>query len=477
MKVLIPTLLGGLAWGVVATLAPNAALAGEPQAETASHGGVLTRRLSMGVGKTIIVDLPRDASEILIGNPGVANAIVRSARKLYVIGIKNGQTSVYAMDRDGRQIAVIEISIGRDIGELTQIIKAAMPNSAVIARTVNNTIILQGSVESASDASQVIDIAKGFVTGLTDGGGGGGQGTVVNALTVRGRDQVSLKVTIAEVRRDVAKQLGLTASTIAGGWGSIAQDNPLSLNLQKLSNGALQLGNPASKLNATISAFERYGVSRILAEPTVTAVSGESAKFTAGGEVPVPSGSSCATDANGRYTCTVGVSYKPYGITLNFTPVVLSEGRIMLRLATEVTELDTQTTVQVSGINVAGLRTRKHETTVELPSGGSIASAGLIQNTSRQVINGLPGLMNLPILGSLFRSRDYQRQETELMIIVTPYIVKPTTASALVRPDENFTDTSDAQAMFLGRVNKLYSTQSNPVAVQQYKGRVGFIQD
>jgi pilus assembly protein CpaC len=430
-----------------------------------------TKRLSMGVGKSVIVDLPRDASEIFVGNPKVANAVVRSASKLYVIGLENGQTSIFALDSKGAQIATLEVSIGRDVGELNQVLKAAMPNTHVTSRTVNNTIILTGTVDSAGEAQQAYDIAKGFVP--QSAAQDGNAGTVVNAITIRGRDQVMLKITIAEIRRDIAKQLGVTSGT----WGALKMDNPTSLNGAKLSDSSISLGGATKNISATLIAYEKYGVSRTLAEPTVTAVSGESAKFTVGGSVPVPAGNSCATDASGRYVCTVGVTYKDYGVTLNFTPVVLAEGRILLRLATEVTEIDQALSVNVSGVNVAGFRTRKHETSVELPSGASIASAGIIQTMSRQVINGLPGLMNLPILGTLFRSRDYLRQETELMIIVTPYIVKPTTATALARPDDGFADPSDPQSIFLGRVNRLYSTTTNPMVMQNFKGKVGFIQD
>ncbi|HZM07244.1 MAG TPA: secretin, partial [Methylocella sp.] len=169
--------------------------------------------------------------------------------------------------------------------------------------------------------------------------------------------------------------------------------------------------------------------------------------------------------------------FKDYGVTLRFSPVVLSEGRILLHLATEVTEIDTQTAATVFGTLVPGFLTRKNETTVEIPSGGSIASAGLLQTTSRQVINGLPVLLDLPVLGALFRSRDYQKQETELMIIVTPYIVKPVRPNEITKPTDGFTDSTDPQAWLLGRVNQLYASPGNPQAITDYKGPVGFIQD
>ena len=287
-----------------------------------------------------------------------------------------------------------------------------------------------------------------------------------------------LKVSVIEVQRQIIKQMGFTLHELNGNWGSMTLDNPLSINPvpPSTTNAIFRGGIGPNRLASTIRAFERNGVAKILAEPTVTAISGETAKFVAGGELPVPSGSSCSTVGAGS-ACTPGVTFKPYGVTLNFTPVVLSEGRILLRVATEVTEIDPTTVVALVFGNIPAMRTRKNETSVELPSGASIATAGLIQTKSRQVINGLPGVMNLPILGTLFRSRDYQREETELMIIVTPYIAKPVAPSELARPTDGLQDATDPQAWLLGRVNKIYSTTSNPHLVRTFRGKVGFIND
>ena len=440
--------------------------------------GVIVRHLTMGVGRSLIIDLPRDAAEIFIGNPKVTNAVIRSARRMFIIALDNGQTSIFALDAQGKQIAVIEVTNGRNIEELSAILHTAMPKSDITMRTVNDTIILTGSVDTPGEAQQALDIAKGFIGSANTTGGNSGtaaaDGKVINAISIRGRDQVTIKVTVAEVQRDITKSLGLTQGSAAGSWGKLILDNPLTLNLQQSSNTSLLLGNSASKVTGFIQAFERNGVGRILAEPTVTAVSGENAKFTAGGEVPVPSGENCPTNSN---VCVLTYTYKPYGVTLNFTPVVLSEGRIQLRVASEVTEIDNEHQVTLLTANVPAFRTRKHETTVELPSGGSVASAGLITSRSRQVVNGLPGLMNLPILGSLFRSRDYLREETELLIIVTAYITKPVGPNDIARPTDNFAEATDPQTFLLGRVNRLYSTTSNPQVMQNFKGKVGFIND
>ncbi len=491
MAGLTHTKLGVLACGALAlsfaALAPTMAQAGKaPRAPAADVDGVgaraYTKRITLGVGRTIIYDLPAEASEIIVGDPKVANAVVRSTRKLYIIGVGAGQTTIIAMDRDGRQIANVEMNVGRDLDELSKILGTALPNSRIIVKQVNDALVLSGEAYSAGDVATAMDIAKAFAQRASaPGGAAAAEGAIVNAMKVRGGDQVMVKVTIAEVQRSILKQLGVSTSPggadtlLNASWATLRQQNPFALN-GTLSNGGLTvpLGNGAA---ATLSAFERYGVSRILAEPTVTAVSGESAKFTVGGEVAYPASSACDPSGSSFRYCSVGVAYKPYGVSLNITPIVLSEGRILVRVATEVTEIDTTQTVTIASIAVPGFRTRKNETSVELPSGGSLATAGLITSNSRHAINGLPGLLNLPILGALFRSRDYQRQETELMVVVTPYIAKSVTPAEVQRPDDGFSDASDPQAWLLGRVNKLYSTPSNPQAVQNWKGRFGFIQD
>jgi len=488
--------------GIVAALGvalPQSASYAQMRTHIESAGATGTQNISMGVGKSFIVDLPQDASEIFIGNPKIANAIVRSARKLYVIGMAEGQTTIFALDAAGRQFARLEVSIGADVGNLEQILKEALPTSAITTATVGNAVILRGYVDSPEDAQRAVDIAQAFVkpgsgsftqrSGTGDGQVNGNNASesstqvredqVINSLVIRGRDQVMLKVSVAEIRRDIAKQLGLTSST----WGSFTQYNPFGINgniAVNPSNGLptqLTISNSSNSVNATLQAFERYGVSRILAEPTVTAISGENAKFTVGGQIPVPSAPVCTTNGAVTNCSPGGVTFQSYGVTLNFAPVVLSAGRIQLHIATEVTELDYQKSAIIQSVAVPGLLTRKNETTLEIPSGGSVASAGFLQTTSQQVINGLPGVMNLPILGALFRSRDYQRNETELMIIVTPYLMHATSAKLLPKPDDGFADASDPQSWLLGRINRLYASPNNPEALRNFTGRVGFIQD
>jgi pilus assembly protein CpaC len=453
------------------------------------------RTLQLGVGKSVIVDLPEEAGEIYVGDPKIANAIVRSARRVYISGVANGQTSIFALARDGRKIATIEVSVGRDVGELSALLNAAIPGNDIHVRTVADKIILTGSVASAEEAQKALDIASGFVDDSTpppptgagnvsisvgsngsapNGSAGnaanGSRGKVINSLTIRGLDEVSLRVTVAEIRREIVKQLGVNMSG-SGPNGGFTLENPFAINgTIATSEGILNWVKGGQSFSATLQAFERQGVAHTLAEPTVTAVSGESAKFVAGGTVPIVSGQSCSGGA-----CSPTLVQQPYGVTLNFTPVVLSPGRIQLRIATEVTDIDYSTQISYAGISVPGFRTRSNTTTVELPSGGSVASAGLISTQTEQAINGFPALMNLPVLGALFRSRDYQRNETELLITVTPYIVHPIDPNQIVRPDQNYQDASDPQSWFLGRVNRIYSASQSLQPMPGYAGKIGFI--
>ena len=444
-----------------------------------SASDLATKHLQLGVGKSVIVDLPEEAGEIYVGDPKIANAIVRSARRVYVSGVANGQTSIFALARDGRKIATLEVSVGRDVGELSTLLNAAIPGTDVHVRTVADTIILTGSVASAEEAQKAFDIASGFVNetagSFSFGSAGisasnGSSGRVINSLTIRGLDQVSLRVTITEIRREIVKQLGVNM-TGSGPNGNFNINNPFTINGVLSSTAAtLDWMKPNQNFSATLQAFEREGVAHTLAEPTVTAVSGESAKFLAGGTIPIPTSEQCA---NG--VCQLGLAQQPYGVTLNFTPVVLSQGRIQLRIATEVTDIDYSMQLTIDGVSIPGFRTRNNTTTVELPSGGSVASAGLIATQAQQAVNGLPALMNLPVLGALFRSHDYQRNETELLIVVTPYIVHAIDPNQIVRPDQNFQEASDPQAWFLGRVNRIYSTSQSLQPMPGYAGKIGFI--
>ncbi|WP_342359820.1 type II and III secretion system protein family protein [Terrarubrum flagellatum] len=491
--------------GVIVTLSiaalPHAGFAQQtevnPTIVRPGPDGSVARKIELGIGKSFIFDLPRDAKEVFVANPKVANAVVRSSRKIFVIGLADGATSMFILDQEGRQIATAEIAIGRDMNLLRKLLKTAMPTAEITVVPVGDSIVLSGSVDSAAEAAQALDIAKGFIGtsslggGSASTGGGGGtsisigssqavEGKVVNSLTIRGKDQVMLKVTVAEVQRSVLKQLGVN---INGDWkvGNFAlnavTDNTFPLQLQDPTSGRIT-GGTNGATNFSVRAFERAGVLRTLAEPTLTAISGETAKFTAGGEVPVPQSETCSVTAGTSIqSCQIGIQFKPFGVALVFQPIVLSAGRISIRVATEVTEIDAENSFKFNTTVVPAFKVRKSDTTVELPSGGSLVAAGMIQHQQKQMINGTPALMNLPILGALFRSRDYQKSETELMMIVTPFIAKPSSASNLPRPDEGFVEAKDPQTTIMGRLNRIYGVAGAPNDGGRYRGHVGFIAD
>ncbi|TMJ82419.1 MAG: secretin, partial [Alphaproteobacteria bacterium] len=304
-------------------------------------------------------------------------------------------------------------------------------------------------------------------------------------IVVRSRDQVMLKVTVAEVRRDIVKQMGVDLSATMN-YGTAVVNfnnvNPFTANNTPLVPGnaltAMTKGLPS--VTATLRAMETAGVVRTLAEPNLTAISGESATFISGGEFPIPTGVTCQTSTAGAVgQCVQTVTFKKFGISLNFTPVVLSEGRISLRVMTEVSEVSPENALTggAGGTTIPSIKTRRAETTLEIPSGGSMAMAGLIQEQTKQAVNGLPGLDSLPVLGALFRSQDFVNNQTELMVIVTPYVVRAVAQAELSRPDDGFAPASDSQSTLLAQINRIYGVSGRAEAVGNYQPNFGFIID
>jgi pilus assembly protein CpaC len=339
-------------------------------------------------------------------------------------------------------------------------------------------VVLTGSVASPIEAQQAGDIAARLV---------GSADKVVNSIVVRGRDQVMLKVTVAEVKRDIVKQLGIDLSASMNFGTAVvnfnnanpftANDGPLVAN-NGLSTSSILKGLPT--VNATLRAMENAGVVHTLAEPNLTAISGESATFISGGEFPIPTGVTCSPSTNGVIgNCVQTVSFKKFGISLNFTPVVLGEGRISLRVMTEVSEVSPENALTggQGGTTIPSVKTRRAETTLEIPSGGSMAMAGLIQEQTKQAVNGMPGVDQLPVLGQLFRSQDYVNHETELMVLVTPYIVRAVGQKELSRPDDGFASASDSQSTLLARMNRIYGIAARVDPVTGHQSNFGFIID
>jgi len=458
-----PVLTPAIAGDVRATAAPVAA-----------DGQMNARFLALGIGKSIVIDLPRDIKDVLIADPKIATAVIRSAQRAYIIGATVGQTNIVFFDASGQQIAAYDIAVKRDLNGLRAALKQTLPNADIQIEGLGDGVMLSGTAGSPIEAQQAADLAARLV--------GGDVSKVVNSIAVRGRDQVMLKVTVAEVARSIIKQMGVDLSaSLSYGTSAVTFNNvnPFTANGQPVTNNSIvgSFGSTPS-VQATVRAMESAGVVRTLAEPNLTAISGESATFIAGGEFPVPTGVTCQTAASGAVgQCSPSIAYKKFGISLNFTPIVLAEGRISLRVMTEVSEVSNDNSVNISGLTIPSVKTRRAETTLEIPSGGSMAMAGLIQDQTKQAINGLPGLSTLPVLGALFRSRDFLNNQTELMVMVTPYIVRAVAQKDLSRPDDGFAAAADPQADLLGSINRIYGVPGRTEPAKNYRGTYGFITD
>ena len=501
-----------LRYGLIACAAALLALCGPGLAGPRGHDGMAAdgyvqqlrpevperagaRRVKLGMNKSLVVELPLDAKDILVSNPKIADAVLRTSRRAFLIGMEPGQTNIVFFDAGGQQILAVDLQVERDLAALAATLRKVLPNCDIQPEGLGDGVALTGVVASAADAQKAVEMAARYV---------GDEKKVVNALTIRGGEQVLLKVTVAEVQRNIVKQLGidLTGQTSLGAvvlgastsnpfmiagkalsetvgrtfWqsGCTYTDTVGSVSGQIIDTAKFSQAPGCHNSSSTIRALEQNGLLRTLAEPTLTAISGESASFLAGGEFPVPVG----RDNNGMVT----IQFKQFGVSLNFTPVVLSEGRISLKVKTEVSELSQDGAFTLSGANgstsltVPSLKTRRADTTVELPSGGSLAIAGLIRDDVKQGISGIPGLLKLPVLGALFKSRDYQRGQTELVVIATPFIAKPVARRELARPDDGLEPPSDASATFLGRLNRVYGTTGSPPP-GSYRGSYGFIVD
>lgn len=477
-----------------------------------------TRRVvHIGLGKSVMVELPRPARDVMVSNPQAVDAVVQSSSRIFLLARGYGETNAFIFDELGEQFITLEIYVKRETTGLEALLRRLIPGSNIKTEVLNQTIILTGTVRTPVDSNRAGQIAKQFIdtqfefksSTTVDGvavksqaiskGTNPLESNVINMLAVEGEEQVMLKVTVAEVQRELLKQFGINlGATINAGNFSTAllTQNALPLTAAlglgtlpipgvdvsdgsianyntgpapgTFGNSGLAGGWAGGNANVThaIRALERAGLLRALAEPTLTAISGESAKFLAGGEFPIP-----VVDTQGG----ISVTFKEFGVGVAFTPTVMSEGRISLKIETEVSELSNSGAVVISGISIPALKKRQAQSTVELPSGGSLALAGLISDDVRQNIDGLPGLKDLPVLGTLFRSRDFVKRETELVVIVTPYLVKPVSRQELGRPLDGLGEATDLKAMFLGHLNRVYGTNPSAPPPGDLKGDYGFI--
>ncbi|MGI9351717.1 MAG: type II and III secretion system protein family protein [Rhizobiaceae bacterium] len=473
-----------------------------------------TKTVKVGLNKSFVIDLPGDAHDILVANPEVADAITRTSRRIYVFGKQVGSTNLFIFDSSGAQLLNLNIEIERDVEGLEENLKKYIPGSDVKVEVVSDNVILTGTVPTPQASARVVQLARAFITGgeattnqfnQSFGGSASNGGTVifdqedrqesqiVNLLRIDGEDQVHLKVTIAEIQRTIVKQLGVDLAATGLSVGNIdiggLTDNPFGLGpfASSTSGNARYTGSGGETIDGILRALDRAGVLRTLAEPSLTAISGESASFSVGGEYNILESATVSGavisplvgQPNGALEATSRTV--EYGVSLSFTPVVLGPGRISLRIRTEVSEPTTEGAFVVgrfgsfSSQTSPGVRRRQAETTVELPSGGSMVLAGLLKDDVRQAVSGFPGLSKVPVLGTLFRSREFQRYETELVVIATPYLVRPVARQKLARPDDNFQPSADGAANFLGRLNRVYGKVEGDLPEGRYHGKVGFI--
>jgi pilus assembly protein CpaC len=464
--------LAGLTFAAVAPAGPIEAQA---QSRAAVPMGAGAQLINLPRGSSMAIDLPSDARDVIVPNPMVAEAMLHSPRRITIIGLQPGETDAVVLDASGRTILSLRVRVDAGVSALQDTLSRVMPGSQVRAEAVNDSIILTGPVNSPGEADRAAQVARAFVSAPEK---------VINMMTIAGSDQVMVKARVIEVQRTAIKQLGLDVNGILNSVGdgmTFSQNATFGVSGGQLGGGVLNYLDQAgdgSRLSTNLRAFERAGLVRILAEPNLTSVNGENAEFLAGGEFPVPIGRS--VDASTGQV-TVGIEFKPFGVRLAFRPIVLSEGRISLQLSTEVSELTTAGAFTLGGTGndalvIPALNVRRASSTVELPSGGSMMIAGLLREDTRQNIDQLPGIGSLPVLGALFRSRDYLSGETELVIIIEAYIVSPTSPGRMQTPADGLIVANDAQTLLFGQLNQQYRRAGPSTAADSgWSGPVGYV--
>jgi pilus assembly protein CpaC len=518
--------LGAIGIGAAGSFAPTPASA-DPQHRSYLRVGEsgAAKQITLGLNKSMIVELPRDVREVMVSNPEKIDAVLQTSTRAYLIGKAAGEANIIFIDKEGRQVVSLEVTVQRDLAGLESLLNSLIRGANIRVSSVSGSVILTGTVQNPIDATRAGEIATQIIgfdpnassttttTGTTATAVGIGatsqsttspmaNGQLINMLTVEGREQVLLKVSVVEMERNILKQFGVDLNALinSGNFAFAAlSDLPYPINvagkgvlapfLRGTEAGATnafplpanipfdptvartagfgtQWQSNNSRVQSVLRALEEDGLLHTLAEPNLTAISGETANFLAGGEFPIPVAQQLGT---------ISVEFKKFGIGLAFTPVVMSEGRISLKVSTEVSELSNQGAVILSNISIPALKVRRAETVVELPSGGSLVMAGLLSDQSKQALSGYPGLKNLPVLGTLFRSRDFLKNETELVVLVTPYVVKPVARSELAQPDDGFGWASDWGSDLMGQMNRVYGRHPERAPVGRFDGDVGFI--
>ena len=468
---------------LLAPLLPKQAAATDmtPSVASAQSSGHFFR---VALNKSAVVTLPADARDVIVGNNDIVDVVIRNKNTAYLFARKIGATNIFFFDGNGQQVMQLDLEVALDTLPLLNLIKRTLPGTHITVDVLNANVVLGGVAMNAQEAKIAVDLANEYIaqavttttsTATTTSGGG----LIVNTIKIAGEDQVNLQVKVVEIQRDVLKQWGINFGAVlnAGSFAfNLSNMNPFA-NVDMSPGqgyGASIADGAGNGITSIIRAMESDGMLHTLAEPNLTALSGQSASFKAGGEFPYQT---CILSAGSR-TCEI--KFKEYGVGLDFTPTVLNEGRINLKIHTavsELTDIQAGTLATTLGQNAAGVpsvNVRAADTVLEIPDGGSMMLAGLIRESTRSKINGTPGLRKLPILGALFRSREFIQNQTELVVLVTPHIVRSVAQQQLIAPDKNFNLATDRQTILMDRLNKLYGPKDK-VPNGKYTGKVGYI--
>ncbi len=449
---------------VLAVLAVSMAAAGSVRAQALEvvSRGHHTMPLEMHRGRLIKLGAP--AKTVFVANPDIADVQVKSPTLVYVLGKGAGETTLFAVDGREQVLASIDLHVQHNLDKINQSIRTLHPDADVQLNSVGDTVVIDGMVDSVSTAENIRRVAAGAV---------GDPEKVLLRLGVDAPTQINLRVRVAEVSRDIDKQLGFNwsiAGSAAGIAFGIATSNPFNASVTQHTLSASNIGIGGFDLNAVIDALEEEGLISVLAEPNLTALSGEAASFLAGGEFPI-----LVPDSDGRVT----IEFKKFGVSLSFTPTLIGRDRVNLHVRPEVSQLSTTNAVTLNNFQIPSLTTRRADTTVELGSGQSFAIAGLIQNNVTHDISKFPGLGDVPVLGGLFKSDRFQREESELVIIVTPYVVRPISNNRLAAPTDGLENPHDAERILIGGTHRQKPSAPAPVTISRdgdsLIGPVGFL--
>ena len=429
--------------------------------------GSASQPLNVPMNRAVVVESDTAFAELSIANPGIADISTLSDKSIYVLGKTPGRTTLTLLSAEGKLITNVDVHVTPDIAEFKERLQQILPGEKIEVRTANDGIVLSGTVSSTAKLDRALDLAERYAPER-----------VSNLMTVGGTQQVMLKVRFAEMARSVSKNI--SSSMVLGDGGRFSGETGTLLgsgingglfDYRPDIAGGIQLGGNVGGLEfgVLLEALEAKGMVRTLSEPNLTALSGQEAKFLAGGEYPIP----VADGDNGAIT----IEYKPFGVELNFTPVVVDGDLINLTINAAVSSIDNSVTVEQSGFSISAFRRRETSTTVEMRDGESFAIAGLLQDDFRDLNGQLPWIGDIPVLGALFRSAEYQRAQSELVIIVTPHLVTPTRGDTLALPTDRVRIPTESELFLFGDVAGRATGPAADVARQDFSGSYGYVME